>query len=133
MGLHARHPGFEPPPQPTPQEREELNRLEQIYEEELIAMRIQEFKGMSAAAREEVIKNEELLHFYQQAAWNRPRVGSRLQELWDKRDVTPIDARYDMGYPNNFLKNNVPPSIHVPLDQLRRAHLDACAEDMITR
>ncbi len=118
----------------TPEEMVELGRLKHDYEESVVGQRVAWFKTMSPAAREEVIKNEELREFYHQVKYGSyPKASRRLQDLADKA----MFARYHLGADTLTVNdvrdyiNTLPPSIRIPLETLRRAHLDALADDMI--
>lgn len=124
------------PPYFSPEEEQELQRLLKEQADDVVAKRIGFFKTMSIAAREEVIKNEELREFYNKAKYeaHSPR-SDRLDELFDKAMVSRQRFNYnrlDVSDIQPYLKA-LPPSILVPLETLRRAHLDALADDMISK
>lgn len=122
------------PPRLSPSEEKELEKLEKEWEENCIQNKVNFFKSMSAATREEIIKNEELHTFYGTIGFLDVAYGTRLEELRNKLRNYYGSHGYAGVYRDysNFTKT-LPSPIGVPLDILRRAHLDACAEDMINK
>ncbi|MFA5021374.1 MAG: hypothetical protein WC517_04970 [Patescibacteria group bacterium] len=120
----------QPPKGPSKEELEECAALEQQHAETMLQEKINFFKSMSSPVREEIIRNEELRYFYSTVGYiGYVPYGSRLDIL--QRKIHNGYSNYlHPHFSADFMKTLLP-SIGIDLDLLKRAHLDACADDMI--